>query len=85
MEGLLGDENGDVSRRDVSPRDVSFCLAVARGQPSSHSTDRQRVRLQREQKQKATALNSLNQNCRLFSHATPNRWKEESNTGNVEP
>lgn len=54
MEGLLGDGDGDVSRSDVSPRDVSLCRAVARGQPRSHSTDWQRARLKREQKQKAT-------------------------------
>lgn len=29
MEGLLGDEDGDVSRRDVTPRDVSLCRASA--------------------------------------------------------
>lgn len=32
MAELLGDGEGDVSLRDVSPRDVSLCRAVARGQ-----------------------------------------------------
>lgn len=35
MERLLGDGDDDVSRRDVSPRDVSHCRAVARGLPRS--------------------------------------------------
>ncbi|KAK2905956.1 hypothetical protein Q8A73_009899 [Channa argus] len=43
MEGLLGDGDGDVSRRDVPPRDVSLCRDVARGQPGC-ARDRNRNR-----------------------------------------
>lgn len=31
MAGLLGDGDGDVSLRDVSPRDISLYRAFARG------------------------------------------------------
>lgn len=37
MAGLLGDGDGDVSLRDVSPRDVSLYRAVARGLPCLQS------------------------------------------------
>lgn len=53
MEGLLGDGDGDVSRKDVSPRDVSLCRARS---SRALSTERLRARLRQEQKQKATGV-----------------------------
>lgn len=54
MEGLLGDGDGDVSRRDVSPRDVSLYRAGARG-AASRSLLRARHFCRQEEKQKASS------------------------------
>lgn len=55
MKRLLGDGNGDVSRKDVSPRDVSVRRgsALLTGSQSRASPERERAHPQQEQKQKA--------------------------------
>lgn len=48
MVGLLGDGDGDVSLRDVSPRDISLYRAFARGLPRLWPA-RARARLHQKQ------------------------------------
>ena len=66
MEGLLGDGDDDVSRRDVSPRDVSLCRAVARSRAASLLQQPGRARLQQKQKQEATGDLQLDSCCYLL-------------------
>lgn len=37
MEGLLGDGDGDVSRRDVPPRDVPLCRVALAGSSAARA------------------------------------------------